>query len=186
MLRICTLFCVKSTSGGPCGMPLRARLPTPVGCRNARTASFAAVAVLSVLINRRFFLRERVAHDLQRRMVKFEAMTATTKFGIALMVLALLVFQPFSKCFGAPSAAMSHDCCPAPSKAECTMASCVCESTASTTTPIPASVNNAQPVAVLVSAAAHELTVSVRSAPERVHFRFALNDRFIVLHQFLI
>lgn len=133
------------------------------------------------------FMSQRNGPGVLRGIMEFEIMNATTKFGIALMVLALFVLQPFSKCFGAPPSAMSHHCCPAPSKAECKMASCVCESTPSTTALVPVvSFDSAPLLAVLVSATGDELTVPFRSAPEPEHFRVALNDRFLVLHQFLI
>jgi hypothetical protein len=119
-------------------------------------------------------------------MMEMEAMNATTKFGIAIMVLALFAFQPVSKCFATPAMAMAHDCCPAPSKAECTMASCVCKITDSASAPIPVSTESAQPFAVLVTAHLDEFAIPVHRIAEPEGFHPPLNDRFVILHQFLI
>jgi hypothetical protein len=119
-------------------------------------------------------------------MMKSEAMNTKTKFGIAMMVLALLVFQPFSNCFATPVIASAHDCCPARIQAECTMASCACKSTDSATAPIPASTETGQPFAALVAANPQEFAVPVHRFAEPEAFHLPLNDRFVVLHQLLI
>ena len=116
--------------------------------------------------------------------MELEAMNARTKFGIALMVVTLFVFQPFSKCFGAPAARMAHDCCPAPSKAECTMASCVCKTTDATSAPIPVASESAPMVQLTVDA--EELAVPIHRPMVSEGIYLPLNDRFVVLHQFLI
>jgi hypothetical protein len=113
-------------------------------------------------------------------------MNAAAKFGIALMVLALFVFQPFSKCFAMP-AAKAHHCCPAPSKAECKTASCACTSTDSATAPIAVSKElGQQQCGVLVSAYVHEFAIPSQRIGEPEDFHLPLNDRFVILHQFLI
>ena len=127
-----------------------------------------------------------MAGNVQRRMMEMKAMNVTTKFGIAIMVAALLVFQPFSTCLAKPAVAPVHDCCPTPSRAECTMGSCVCKSTDSAAAPIPASTETGQPFAALVAANPREFAVPVHRLAEPEAFQLPLNDRFVVLHQFLI
>jgi hypothetical protein len=119
--------------------------------------------------------------------MELEVMNATTKFGLELMVLALFVFQPFSKCFATPEKAMSHHCCPAPAKAaECEMASCVCETTDSTSAPVPASIDNGQPLTVISTGPAEDPALLFPVITEHERFRPPVSDRFIFLHQFLI
>ena len=127
-----------------------------------------------------------MAGNVLRRMMEMKAMNVTTKFGIAIVAVALLVFQPFSKCLAKPAVAMAHDCCPTPSKAECTMASCICKSTDSATAPIPATTETAQPFAALATANPHEFAVPVHRLAEPEAFQLPLHDRFVVFHQFLI
>lgn len=111
-------------------------------------------------------------------------MKATTKFGTALVVLALFAFQPFSQCFATPARAMPHDCCPAAKKAECGMASCVCDGTA-TTAAVPLSAHTGQPLTAVVGNAP-DSAVPVRRAPGQEGFSLSPDDRFIVLRQLLI
>ena len=114
-------------------------------------------------------------------------MSATTKFGIALMVLALFVFQPFGRCFATAANAMSHHCCPAPAKAaECKMASCVCETTDSTSAPVPASIDSGQPLTIVSTGPAEDPAFLFRGITEHEQFRPPVTDRIIILHQFLI
>jgi hypothetical protein len=118
-------------------------------------------------------------------MMKSEAMNTKIKLGIAMMVLPILVFQPLSNCFATPAVASAHACCPARIQAECTMASCACDSTNSATAPIPASSETVQLFAAL-AANPQEFAVPIHRLAEPEAFQLPLNDRFVVLHQFLI
>jgi hypothetical protein len=114
-----------------------------------------------------------------------QAMNTITRLGVALMVVAVLLFPIVGQCFATPAAAMSHKCCQAPPKAKCKMASC-CESTTSTSAPVSVGIDNRPPLAALSAAGPTGVAVPAHKLAEPGRLHLPANDRFIVLHQFLI
>jgi hypothetical protein len=113
-------------------------------------------------------------------------MNTTTKSGFAILVLALLVFQPFGKCIARSNTAMPHHCCPAPAGTECTMAGCVYTNTPPDGAAVPSKIGGEQPFLGLVSGGSEDTRVPTYDVVEPESAWFPLNHRFVALHQFLI
>ena len=126
-----------------------------------------------------------LAHYVPRSIVKLRPMNATTKFGFALLVVALLLFQPIGKCFATAGVATAHECCPAPAQSKCAMSACACASTAPSGAVVLSNTNDVF-VAVVFTAQPQATDVSAPPVPEREPSRRAQTHRFIALHQFLI
>ena len=112
-------------------------------------------------------------------------MNASAKFGVAFLVVALLLAQPFGKCLAKSETAMRHEGCTAPVENGCAMPDCACASGIPGLA-VPAGWYDGQPAAVAPSARADEADVPVLEVPEPESLRRAGNHRFLALHQLLI
>jgi hypothetical protein len=118
-------------------------------------------------------------------MLEMKAMNGTSRSVFAILVFSLLLFQPFGKCVAAPAAAVCHECCPAPAKAECELARCVCETAPVTPAAIPQNADSGPLMAVVPCANPHAEITAFRLTDLEL-LRILVSDRFIALHQFLI
>jgi hypothetical protein len=113
-------------------------------------------------------------------------MNATTKYGFAVLVVALLLFNPLGACAAMSKRAVSHPCCPAPSQNGCAKSSCVCGSTAAKAIAVPSTGGDDQAIAAPVSEDLHQTAVPIRHFTDFGSLLFASNHRFVTLHQFLV
>ena len=113
-------------------------------------------------------------------------MNATTKYGFAVLVVALLLFNPLGACAAMSKMAVSHPCCPAPSQNGCAKSSCVCGSTAPRATAVPSTGDDDRAISAPVSEDVHKVAVPLRPVTGFECLLSASNHRFVTLHQFLI
>jgi len=115
-------------------------------------------------------------------------MDATTKYGFAILVVALLLFNPLGACAAMSKRAVSaaHPCCPAPSQNDCAKPCCVCGSTALRAIAVPSTGDDGQAITAPVSEDTHQTGVPLRHFTGFGSLLFASNHRFVALHQFLI
>jgi hypothetical protein len=113
-------------------------------------------------------------------------MNATMKDGIAVLVVALLLFNPLGRCASMSTGTVSHPCCPAPGQNHCAKPGCFCGSTAPRPVAVPSTGNDGQTIAAPASEDVHPNDLLLRPVTAFASLLLASNHRFVTLHQFLI
>jgi hypothetical protein len=116
-------------------------------------------------------------------------MIAKSKSVLALLGIALLVFNPAGICAGTPSAhAPSHPCCPAPptSNHSSGTGACICIDRQPAAPALP-SLHDGQDASVAATQSTADVAVSGdETVPAPNRSAFVHEARFIILHQLLV